>query len=252
MGILKAYFKRRNSLSLHIMYAIITGAGSGIGKAIALRLSSMGFTIASATRKAEIIPALGRELKNAHPEKRDHFICHADISDEQSCHQFISTLPEEFACPQLLVLNAGQYAVGEPSQLNRKDLLDAIDSNASHAIQICNSLLPSMIKQNQGSVVFIGSIVNHTLRKEATAYTLAKNMLNQYALMLQEEIRNTGIRICRIQPGSVNTPSFDGEQVPREAFVQPEQIAEALTWIVNLPPSVQVEELIIRPTDKNW
>jgi NADP-dependent 3-hydroxy acid dehydrogenase YdfG len=70
--------------------------------------------------------------------------------------------------------------------------------------------------------------------------------------MLQEELRNTAIRITRIQPGSVDTPSFDGEIVPREKFIKPAQIADAIEWIIRLPESVQVEEMIIRPTDKNW
>lgn len=234
------------------MQALITGAGSGIGKAIALALSSAGYQVASASRNAEIIPAISSELRNAHPAKAEAIIKHADISDEVSCSEFIDSLPEAFHPPQVLVLNAGKYFTGMPSEMGITELSEALEANVLHAIQICQNIVPKMAANKTGTIVFTGSIVNHELRASACAYTLAKNVLNNYAKMLQDEFRNTGLRICRIQPGSVNTPSFDGENVPRELFVQPEQIAEAVKWIVNLPATVQVEELIIRPSDKNW
>ncbi|MEZ5173620.1 MAG: SDR family oxidoreductase [Bacteroidia bacterium] len=132
-----------------------------------------------------------REFRNAHPALAEAFILHADIGEEASCNAFLQALPADFKIPDVLVLNAGSYFTGRPSQMDAQELKRAIDANAGHAIRICKALVPAMAKRNRGTIVFTGSIVNHEPRMEACAYTLAKNVLDNYAKMLQEEFRDS-------------------------------------------------------------
>jgi NADP-dependent 3-hydroxy acid dehydrogenase YdfG len=234
------------------MNVLVTGGSSGIGKAVCLKLSSLGHQISTSTRKHELVDSLRLDLKSVHPAKADALVMQAELSEEKSCLNFIQTVEKQQGLPDVLILNAGEFRPGLPLEMGIDELEQALEGNAKHAIRICKMLVPAMVKRNKGTIVFIGTILNHEPRAGACAYTLAKTLLNGYSRMLQEELRNTAIRITRIQPGSVDTPSFDGEIVPREKFIKPAQIADAIEWIIRLPESVQVEEMIIRPTDKNW
>jgi NADP-dependent 3-hydroxy acid dehydrogenase YdfG len=234
------------------MNVLVTGGSSGIGKAICLKLSSLGHQVSTSTRKHDLVESLSLDLKRVHPAKADALVMQAELGNEDSCMSFLNAVEKKTGLPDVIILNAGEFRPGMPLEMGIEELDQALEGNAKHAIRICKMMVPKMVKRNSGTLVFIGTILNHQPRAGACAYTLSKTLLNGYARLLQEELRNTSIRITRVQPGSVDTPSFDGEDVPREKFIQPDHIAGAIEWILNLPESVQVEELIIRPTDKNW
>ncbi|MEX1187835.1 MAG: SDR family NAD(P)-dependent oxidoreductase [Bacteroidia bacterium] len=234
------------------MKAIITGASSGIGLAISKSLSASGWEIASATRSELKATELISNLKSLHPKGVEPIIKVADLTIQAELESFIENVKSKWGCPDLIICNAGIYTTDNPSEITREKLLSQLEINAFQAIRLCNEWVSNMKSRNRGSIIFIGSIINIYPRTSAATYTLSKNLLNGYSKMLFDELRDTDIKITRIQPGSVATPSFDSEVAPLENFVKPEDIASAVSWILNLPATTQIEELIIRPNDKNW
>jgi 3-oxoacyl-[acyl-carrier protein] reductase len=234
------------------MKAIITGASSGIGLAIAKTLSKEGWQIASASRSSDKGSDLAKVLINNHPEGKESFIIQADLSQSKDQTKFIEEVKKRWDCPDLIICNAGIYKTDLPSEISTEKLLEQLEINAFQAIRIVNEWLPLMKERGKGTIIFTGSIINIYPRTSAASYTLSKNLLDGYSRMLFDELKNTSIKITRIQPGSVDTPSFDIEEAPVDTFVKPEDIASAVSWILRLPDTTQIEELIIRPTDKNW
>lgn len=235
------------------MKVLITGASSGIGLSTAKKLASQGHQIASASRNEERAAELLKALNEFSTENQNHLIVKADLCNQQEIESFLQNIEDKWGNPDVIISNAGIYTTDFPSELSKESLLEQLEINAFQAIRVVNRFLPKMKEINSGNIIFTGSIINIYRRVSAASYTLSKNLLDGFARMLFEELNETSIRITRIQPGSVNTPSFDKESgAPIESFVKPEEIADAISWILNLPPTTQVEEIIIRPTDKNW
>jgi len=234
------------------MKAIITGASSGIGQAIARQLASEGWQIATATRHEESISVIKSDLTKRHPQHIEPIVMKADLSEPSALETFLSIIELSWDCPDLIICNVGIFSPDTPSTLKIEELQHQIEINAFSAIRMCNHYVPKFKEAQKGMIIFTGTILNLEPRTEAASYTLSKGLLNSYAIMLADELRSSKIRVSRIQPGSVSTPTWGTEPVPHENFVQPEDIAIGVSWMVNLPKTTWVEELIIRPTDKNW
>ncbi len=234
------------------MKAILTGASSGIGLAISETLSKQGWQIASASRSIEKAAQLAEILRNNHPEGKESFIFQADLSRTEGQKKFIEETRKIWDCPDLIICNAGIYSTDFPSEITIEKLSEQLEINAFQAIRIVNEWLPAFKQRGKGIIIFTGSIINIYPRTGAASYTLSKNLLDGYSRLLFDELKETSIKITRIQPGSVDTPSFDVEVAPVDSFVKPQDIASAVSWILNLPETTQIEELIIRPTDKKW
>jgi 3-oxoacyl-[acyl-carrier protein] reductase len=234
------------------MKAIITGASSGIGQAIARQLATEGWQIATATRHEESISSIKSDLEKRNPQHIEPIVVKADLSNPSSLETFLSIVDLSWDCPDLIVCNVGLFSPDTPSTLQIDELQHQLEINAFSAIRTCKHYVPKLIEAKKGMIIFTGTILNIEPRTSAASYTLSKGLLNSYAGMLADELRSSNIRVSRIQPGSVSTPTWGTEPVPHETFVQPEDIAKGVSWMVNLPSSTWVEELIIRPTNKNW
>jgi NADP-dependent 3-hydroxy acid dehydrogenase YdfG len=234
------------------MKAIVTGASSGIGLAIAKQLAKEGWHIATASRSEERISDLRWQLVRASRDGREPMIVKADLSVPKEHDNFMMAVDMAWNCPDLIVCNVGTFAPDKPSTMTVEALQKQLEINAFSAIRTCSHFIHRMKIRKKGMIIFTGTILNIEPRTEAASYTLSKGLLNQYAKLLADELRPHNIRVSRIQPGSVNTPTWGTEKVPLETFVQPSDIADAVSWMVKVPESTWVEELIIRPTDKNW
>jgi NADP-dependent 3-hydroxy acid dehydrogenase YdfG len=232
------------------MRAIITGASSGIGNAIAITLAKQGWQIASITRREESVLALQQTLKSF--GSQEHLIVQGDLCIEADNARFREVVAREWGCPDLIVNNAGSYIPGAVGSMSLIELDEQMTINFRSGFQLIQFFVPHFKQLQKGRIIFISSVVVQKPRVNAAAYTLSKVTNDIYAKLLCEELRDFGVGVTRIFPGSVNTATWGVEDVPRARFVQPEDIAQLINTLVHLPANTLVEEMTVCPTDKNW
>ena len=232
------------------MKVLITGATSGIGKAIALHLASKGCKIIFPARNSEKAKSLMAELSKINNTEHDWRMC--DVTEEITLRAFNDYVKKQHGTPDVIVNNAGIYDFGTVLESSEEQLETMLDQNFRHAYRITQYWMPGLKEARKGTIIFIGSQVTRELRTGAAAYTMAKGILEYYAKLVAEEMRDANVGVTRIVPGSVNTPSWGDMDVPRNTFVQSEEIAAAVEQIIHLKPGTWIEEIIIRTKDRNW
>jgi NAD(P)-dependent dehydrogenase (short-subunit alcohol dehydrogenase family) len=232
------------------MKVVLSGATSGIGKAIAIELANAGFSVAFIARSKEKAEDLISILAKSDSQK--HFYMPGDHTRQAVIDEFCNEIKLRWKEPDIIINNAGVYESGLASEMSEALLMSQLDRNFWHAFRITQPWLNVFKKRGSGNIIFIGSVVTKQARSGAAAYTISKGLLDQYAHVLAEELRDFGVAVTRIVPGSVNTPSWDQGSVPQELFVQPQEIARLVISLLKLSKTSWLEEVIIRPLDKNW
>ncbi len=232
------------------MKVLITGATSGIGKAIALHLANLGCKIIFPARNSEKAKALIAQLAQINDTTHDWRMC--DVTEEITLKAFNDYVQKNHGIPDVIINNAGIYDFGTVLESSEEQLETMLDQNFRHAYRISQYWIPYLKDVKKGTIIFIGSQVTKELRTGAAAYTMAKGLLEFYAKLVAEEMRDANVGVTRIVPGSVNTPSWGDMDVPKSSFVQSEDIALAVEQIIRMKPGTWVEEIIIRTKDRNW
>ena len=228
--------------------ALVTGAGSGIGRASALRLAREGWRVALVGRRADALAETAQLAGGAatvHP---------CDIADAAAVGRVVTQVRAESGRIDALVHCAGtNIARRSWAQLSAGDYRAVLAANLDGAFHCVQAVLPGMREQGAGTVVVINSDAGRLANAKAgAAYVVSKFGLTGLVQSLNAEERAHGIRGCSIFPGDVNTPLLDKRPVPppaeaRVKMLQPEDVAAAVWLAVSLPPRAIVEELVIRP-----
>jgi 3-oxoacyl-[acyl-carrier protein] reductase len=232
------------------MKAIVTGASSGIGRAIALKLAAAGWQLAVISRSEKRVDELMALLGTL--GMQEHIFMTGDLTHPGVVESFCSTVQERWGNVDLIVNNAGEYVPGDVGTLTLTQLDEQMNVNFRCGFKLIQHFVPVMKQAGKGRIVFISSQVVNDPRPFAAAYTLSKSLNDMYARLLRDELRESGIGVTRIVPGSVNTPTWGDAEVPRDQFVQPEEIAQLVFDICSMSASTLVDEIRIRPLDKNW
>jgi short-subunit dehydrogenase len=231
------------------MKAIISGATSGIGNAIALMLAREGWELAVISRNEGRLNDLMQELNEA--GLQPHISFTGDLSKREDALAFAEIIHKKWAMPDLIINGAGEYETGDVSALTEEDINDALAVNFYSAFRLTSPWIGTFKQNQKGCVIFISSVVVNHPRKLAAAYSLSKTMLDTYAVLLADELRDSGVKVSRILPGSVSTPSWDGIDIPRDQLVQANEIAAAVKMIIELRPGSWLEEITLRPLNRN-
>lgn len=233
------------------MYAIVTGASSGIGKAIALMLAKEGYSIATLSRDTGRLEKLRSELHQVGTH-RDHLLLKGNLLNIEDLNIFYQTLHVQKGIPDIIINNAGVYTEGLPSTLDENLIQEQFAINFMAAFRITQPWIAQMKARKSGTIVSIGSVVSKQPRTTAAAYSLSKQMLDNWMHLLADELRESDIRVCRIHPGSVNTNSWNDEPDEiRAAILDPNELAGAVKLAISLPADTWLEELVIRPLKKD-
>ena len=128
-----------------------------------------------------------------------------------------------------------------------------LNINLKAAFVLSSAILPLLKVNKKGHVFNIGSIVTEIPRADVAAYTISKFALNGFTKVLREELRPYRVKVTEFIPGSINTSSWDGvEDVPKEDFIQPSEVANALWNCYQNTGNCNIEEMIIRPLNKDF
>jgi NADP-dependent 3-hydroxy acid dehydrogenase YdfG len=232
--------------------ALVTGAGSGIGRGIAAALDEIGLRVALVGRDRAKLEQTRAELSQ---KGGPALIQPCDVADRPAVAALVREVLAEFQAIDVLICNAGTNVKNRSLEtLSPADWDLMIATNLTGAFNLVHEVLPSMRSRQSGLIVQICSVSGKRASVLGGAgYSASKFGQAALGLTLGREEGVHGIRSTVIYPGEVNTPILDARPVPvgaerREVILQPDDIAAAVRFLVELNPRANVPELIIKPT----
>lgn len=237
--------------------ALVTGATAGIGEATVRTLVGSGWRCVATGRRKERLDALVEELG---PDKV-HAACF-DVTDEAARDAALDALPDAFAGIDLLVNNAGLALGTSPAQ--DSDLADwktMIETNVTALVSLTHKLLPLLIER-KGAIVNLSSVAANYPYAGGNVYGGAKAFVRQFTLGLRSDLHGTGVRVCSIEPGMVETEftlvRTGGNAEAHEKLyggadpMTAGDIAETIRWVAELPPHLNINTLELMPVSQSY
>lgn len=231
------------------MVAVITGATKGVGKALAFSLAKRGYSLALSARDEVSLTDLKTALSSVTNQKIINYAC--DLSKKENALNFAEKVLAEFNQVDVLINNVGKYNIGRITN-DHSDLESMIDTNLNSAFYLSKKIAPKMHQYEKGHIFNICSVLSFSPRIDAATYTISKHALKGFNDVLREEMREYNIKVTAIYPGSINTSSWEGIVAPKEKFVQPEDICKIVNTCLDISEHANIEEIIVKPLDKNY
>lgn len=230
--------------------AVVTGAGSGVGRASAVRLVKESWYVALTGRREDAL----RETAALTNDANRTFIIPCDVADPASVMKMAAAVLDRFGQVDALVHAAGTNIPRRSwDVLTVEDFRAVIDINLNGAFYCARAFLPTMRRQGGGNMVFIISDAGILASaKSGGAYAASKFGERGLVQSLNFEEKQNGIRATSLCPGDIDTPILEKRPVPpppeaRAKMMQPEDVAEAVIFVINLPARAVVEEILMRP-----
>jgi NADP-dependent 3-hydroxy acid dehydrogenase YdfG len=230
--------------------ALVTGAGSGVGRATAIKLARQDWTVVLIGRTESTL----QETAELSGSKDRCMIALLKIGDLQGTKRVAAEVLGRFQRIDLLVNAAGTNVPNRSLEvLSMADYHEMIDSNLNGAFYLVQAVLPAMRKQKSGSIVNIVSDAGRQASPKAgPGYVVSKFGMVGLTQAINAEERGNGVRACAILPGDIDTPLLDKRPSPpppeaRAKMLQSDDVADCVLLAVNLPPRAVIEELLIRP-----
>jgi len=229
--------------------AVVTGATTGIGRAIALALGERGAALAICARNAKRVDETVRELKSLGVRATG---TDCDVADEQSIVRFADHVHKNLGHVDILVNNAGVGHLAPFGELTTGQIDETLAVNVRGLMLVTAAFLPRMLEREHGHVINVASLAGRNGFVGGTAYAASKHAVLGFSKSLMLEVRQKNVRVVAICPGSVETPFFDKAGVElnnADRVLQPEDVAATVIAALELPDRALVSELDIRPTN---
>jgi NADP-dependent 3-hydroxy acid dehydrogenase YdfG len=233
--------------------AVVTGAGSGIGRAIALALSARGAQVWLVGRTAR---ALADVADEAHRTAAPAVPCVVDLADDQAVRQLAERLRSEAGSVDVLVHSAGVIEIGPVAAASVEDLDRQYRVNLRGPYVLTQALLPLLREGGGGHVVFVNSSVWQAAGANVAQYAATKFGLKAFADSLRAEVNADGVRVLTVYPGRTATPmgravhAAEGKPYRPDTLAQPEDVAAMVLAAIELPATAEVTDLSVRPARK--
>jgi len=230
---------------------LITGGGSGIGLAVARLFLEGGARVAIAGRDPAKLQKAAGELKGG-----ERLVYHAvDVTDPGKVQALVEDVRKKLGRIDILVNNAGLNIKKRTfRELTPETWQQLVRTNLDGAFYCIHAVLPEMLERKEGYIINISSIAGKRASPlGGVAYAAAKFGMSALGIGLAAEEKDSGVRVCNIYPGEVDTPILDNRPTPvtieqRQKILQPEDVAAAVIFVAGMPPRVSVPELVIKPT----
>lgn len=237
--------------------ALVTGATSGIGEATVRALVASGWRCVATGRRKERLDALVADM-GADKVHAASF----DVRDEAARDAALDGLPEAFSSFDLLVNNAGLALGTAPAQEADLDQWKTmIETNVTSLASITHKLLPALIER-KGAIINISSVAANYPYPGGNAYGGTKAFVRQFSLGLRADLHGTGVRVCSIEPGMVETEftlvRTGGNEEAHETLyggadpMTAGDIAETVRWVAELPPHLNINTLELMPVSQSF
>lgn len=224
--------------------AIVTGASSGIGTAIARKLNKAGANVVLAARNKEKLESIVADIG-----KEDKILCvQTDVTKQQDVDFLVERARQVFGSIDIYVNNAGKMGSSRVLEGEVFDWDQMIDINIKGVLYGIHSVLPEMLERKSGHIVNIASDSGFEVIERLTVYCATKFAVRAISTGLEKELANTGVRTTNISPGMVETPLSSKSPFESDRKkLDPADIAEAVIYAVTQPDHVNVNEITVRP-----
>jgi NAD(P)-dependent dehydrogenase (short-subunit alcohol dehydrogenase family) len=228
--------------------AVITGAGRGIGAAVARKLASLGMTTALCGRTRAILDSTAVTIAAAGGSA---LAIPCDVTQRDSVEAAARQVEKSFGRVAVLVNNAGVGGFGGPlHQLPPEAWEQILNTNLRGVYYMIRAFAPMMIRANSGHIINISSIAGKNALPNGAAYAASKWGLNGLSYSVAEELRSHSIRVSVICPGSTVTELSPHTGKDPLKMLQPDDVAHTVAMLVTQSPQSFVSEIILRPTQK--
>jgi short-subunit dehydrogenase len=232
-----------NSLAGKI--AIVTGAGRGIGRAVAVDLAKCGCRMILTARTLARLEEVQQEILSHDGEA----ICiAADLTRDDEIQRLVHESQQRLEAPDILINNAGWGKRAPVVKVKLEDLDQTLRLNLRAPMILAQSFVPRMIENGEGAVINIGSVSGKTGEANGAPYAASKFGLIGFTQSLYEEVREFGIKVAVILPGFVDTPLIPpNRQLDRSKMIQPADVAQSVRYILTSAPTCCPVEITLRP-----
>ncbi|GMV07571.1 MAG: oxidoreductase [Gemmatimonadota bacterium] len=239
--------------------AVVTGASSGIGAAVARALAGAGADVVLGARRGDRLRALAEEVEREGGRAAWRA---TDVTSRSDVEALAALARDRFGGIHVLVNNAGVMPLSPMAELRVEDWERMVDVNVKGVLYGIAAVLPTMLKQGTGHIVNVGSVAGRRPFPGGSVYSATKFAVRSLSWGMQLELSAArGIRVTDVQPGVVDTELLEHVPDPgrRDAFeagwdgkrkLAAEDVARAVLWAVTAPEHVNVNEILLRPTDQ--
>jgi 3-hydroxy acid dehydrogenase/malonic semialdehyde reductase len=237
------------------MKAMITGASSGIGEAIAINLHKLGYEVLITGRRQDRLTHLANRLGNERVTTKV-----LDVTDNAQINEVVALAGEV----DVLVNNAGgALGLANAQESELSDWLTMIATNVTGLTVLTHALLPQMVRRGSGIIINLGSVAGEFPYPGGNVYGAAKAFVRQFSLNLKADLAGTGVKVTDIEPGLVGDTEFSlvrfNNDKERAASVyanmtplNPNDIADLVRYIVTLPSHVNINTVSLMPVDQGF
>jgi 3-hydroxy acid dehydrogenase / malonic semialdehyde reductase len=234
----------------------ITGATSGIGLETARAFANLGCSLILNGRREERLQNIKKELS----EKVPVVLAPFDVSDKKAVEKWFSTNTSLLKEIDVLVNNAGLARGTEPFQAGDiNDWDEMIDVNVKGLLYVTRQLLPHFVERKIGNIINVGSVAGRWVYPGGAVYCATKHGVRAISEALRMDTLGKNIRICNIEPGMVETEfsevRFRDKEKAKAVYkgltpLTPKDIADTITWVLERPGHVNIQEIVIYPTEQ--
>src|SRR5699024_2463364 len=194
--------------------AIVTGASSGIGKAIAKKLAKEGMNVALVARRKDKLLELEREINQN--ETGEAFAIPTDVSKRDEVEAMVKKTEKQFSDIDVYVNNAGLMLNALVTEGQVENWEEMIDVNIKGVLYGVHAVIPNMLERKTGHIINIASVSGLEVTKSSTVYSATKFAVRAISMGLEKELARTGVRVTNISPGMVDTDLVNRHQVNRK------------------------------------
>jgi 3-oxoacyl-[acyl-carrier protein] reductase len=240
--------KSEDSKPLSGQVAVVTGAGRGIGAAIARRLAALDASLVLSGRSPKPLQATASQITSDGGQAK---VMQCDVSNLESVQSLASFVNQSFGRADILVNNAGVGSFSAPlHELTPEEWEKVLNINLRGVYYCIRSFAPMMIRAKAGHIVNISSLAGKNALPNGAAYAASKWGLNGLTYSVAEELRPHNIRVAVVCPGSVNTDLSPHTGKDPNKMLQPEDVAHVVAMLVTQSPQSFASEVLLRPTQK--
>ncbi len=230
------------------MKVIVTGASKGIGRGIASYLAMDGFEVGLLARSGDLLEDLRETLEE---QGGTCFSAACDLRDPDETSVAIATIIDGLGGLDALINNAGVVIRKNAMDLSIEEWHAMMDTNVNGLFYATRAVLPHFIEQGRGHIINLSSISGKVPLPGGSGYAATKFAVSGFSQSLFQEVREHGVKVTTIYPGSVDTESHRHDaSVDTSWKVSPEEVGRACSYVLRSDPGTLISELEIRPQNK--
>ncbi|HHA7111043.1 TPA: SDR family oxidoreductase [Staphylococcus aureus] len=222
--------------------AVVTGAGSGIGEAIATLLHEEGAKVVLSGRNKGKLQNVANQLAQDSVK-----VVPTDVTNKEEVDELMKIAQQTFGGLDIVINSAGQMLSSKITDYQVDEWDSMIDVNIKGTLYTAQAALPTMLEQSSGHLINIASISGFEVTKSSTIYSATKAAVHTITQGLEKELAKTGVKVTSISPGMVDTAITAAYNPSDRKKLDPQDIAEAVLYALTQPKHVNVNEITVRP-----